>query len=102
MELGKILFSSSSSLEYEAYAHIKTCNHDKDTQLPRALTILTCTFCRSSLRKGGGQTGFYSADMISTTIRIRWTSPPTDSQWKYAKEKPLHEKIACYSRRPFS
>lgn len=27
----------SSSLQNEAYAHIKTCNHDKDTQLPRAL-----------------------------------------------------------------
>jgi hypothetical protein len=75
----------SSSLQYQAYAHIKTCNNDKDTQLPRALAILSCSFWRSSLRKGGGQTdscSSCSADMISTTIRILWTSPSTDSQWE--------------------
>jgi hypothetical protein len=77
----------SSSLQYAAYAHIKTCNHDKDTQLPRALAILSCSFWHSSLRKGGGQTGCCcscGADMISTTIRIHWTSPYTESQSKYA------------------
>ena len=96
----------SSSLQCEAYAHIKTCNHDKDTQLPRALAILSCSFWRSSLRKGGGQTGSCSscsADMISTTIRILWASPSTDSQWEVCmQEKPLHGKIACYSRHPFA
>ena len=68
----------SSSLQFEAYAHIKTCNHDKDTQLLRALAILSCSFWRSSLRKGGGQTGSCSscsADMISTTCKTERERP---------------------------
>ena len=67
MEPGKILFSSSLVPSNTKLMR----NHDRDTQLPRALAILSCSFWRSSLRKGGGQTSCRrsSANMISTTIR---------------------------------
>jgi hypothetical protein len=97
----KILFSSSLVPSNTKLMR----NHDKDTQLPRALAIPSSSFWRSSLRKGGGQTSCRrsSANMISTTIRSFGPLRIQTANGSMHERKALfHGKIACYSRRPFS